>query len=772
MKISKDIRKSLVFRINIPLFLVFVIFAAGIYLFVMSIIKDFSLYEIEKDLHDITEEIYLICDRNLDKLVSRGVYGDEKHMRITKAYTLGEIEDMVRERDVHAVILDGLFPVLKSSRDLSDHLLNKIGGINPETVVKIETDRDVYYGYRIDFEPWNWKIIILESEERFRPLFIKIQNIYIIFFILFACAVVLLSIMVYRFINRPVNSIVEKLKRAESPDYRGIAEFEFLSDEFKRLFESVRKEKELIETLYSISLTKRGGEFYDDVVTLISIIFKMDSLIAKILPDGNTLHVLSMYTGGEIKKDFGLSIKRTPCEGVVQKKHMHIEEREAWKRFPDAEFLQKTKAESYIGFPVMDREGNVRGVINAFGKERRFDDIDIKFFRTVGEIIASEFEFQERIEAERILREELYQSQKMEAIGRLAGGVAHDFNNALQVILGYLSIIKERIKDEDIIRQLNIIETSAERASQLTRQLLGFARKGRYVMEPVNLNHIVENLYKIIRNSFDRIIEINTVLEPNLWITEADPSQIEHALLNLCLNARDSMPHGGVLTIETSNAEIEVEPLSEKKRYVVVRVRDTGTGMDEETRKRIFEPFFTTKPDGTGMGLAMVYGVIKNHKGIIDVDTEVGRGTTFTIAFPAVEKEYREERRVEDESHRGEGTVLVVDDEEFVRNLLGDILITSGYNVIKASDGREAIDIYLKNKDKINLVILDMIMPKMNGRDTFIELRKINPALKIVIATGYAEDNVINEMRNLGVDGFLEKPFTPSGLARVLKSLG
>ncbi len=770
MKLLRGIRKSLVFRINITIFLIFIIFTATIYFLVMDIIKDFLTHEIEKSLRDITEEVYLICDKNLDKLVERGLYEDEKSIRITKAYTIGEIENFVRQRELQTVILQGSFPVLRLD-NLTDSLIKKIQEIKLGGAVKIQSDGDIYYGYRIDFEPWNWRIIILESEERFKPLFVKIQRVYTIFFLLFSSIALLLSIMIFRLINRPVNSIIKKLKMGESPNYKGIAEFEFLSDEFKRLLESVRKEKEIIETLYSISLPKRGSEFCDDVVTLISIIFKMDSLIAKVFPDGNTVHVISMYTGGELKKDFRLSLKGTPCEGVVQKKHMHIEEKDAWKKFPDSQFLQKTKAESYIGFPIMSRDGIVKGIINAFGKEKRFDDTDIKFFRTVGEIIASEFEFQERIEAERVLREELYQSQKMEAIGRLAGGVAHDFNNILQIILGYLSIIKEKIHDEDIIRQLNIIETSAERASRLTRQLLGFARKGKYVMEPVNLNHIVEDLYKIIRNSFDRIIEIKTILEPNLWITEADPSQIEHAILNLCLNARDAMPHGGVLTIETSNTELEVDPQSGKKRYVVVRVRDTGTGMDEETKKRIFEPFFTTKPDGTGMGLSMVYGIIKNHNGIIDIDTEVGRGATFTIALPVVEREFRVERKIETESLRGEGTILVVDDEEFVRDLLTDILTTYGYSVIKASDGREAIDIYLKNRDKINLVILDMIMPKMNGRDAYIELRKINPKLKIVIATGYVEDYVINEMRSLGVNGFLEKPFTPSKIVEVLKSL-
>ncbi|MFN3480735.1 MAG: response regulator, partial [Thermodesulfovibrionales bacterium] len=249
-------------------------------------------------------------------------------------------------------------------------------------------------------------------------------------------------------------------------------------------------------------------------------------------------------------------------------------------------------------------------------------------------------------------------------------------------------------------------------------------------------------------------------------------------ILNLCVNARDAMPNGGILTIETYNKDVlEGElPFSWARpgRYAVIRVTDTGTGMDEEVKKHIFEPFFTTKGigKGTGMGLAMVYGVVKNHNGFITVDSEPGKGSIFTIYLPASEIKTEEKMEEIRTPITGTGTILIVDDEEATRNLLSDALSGLGYNTIEASNGREAIDFYLSNRDTIDLVILDLIMPVMGGEETLIKLREINPDVKVLIATGYGVSETLNEiLRDRGINGFINKPFNIAEISEMIKTV-
>jgi signal transduction histidine kinase/CheY-like chemotaxis protein len=456
---------------------------------------------------------------------------------------------------------------------------------------------------------------------------------------------------------------------------------------------------------------------------------------------------------------------------------MVVIENDAYHEFPLSELLVSSKAESYVGFAVFNRRGEVIGLINAFGRQREFRESDIKVLQTIGQMVASEFErLDEEREREQI-REQLYQAQKMEAIGTLAGGVAHDFNNMLQGILGYVSLLKIKISESDpIFKPLSVIERSAEKAAELTKQLLGFARKGKYVLEPVTLNDIVDDVIKIVSRTFDRAIEIKTALQRDLWTVEADRSQIENVILNLCLNARDATPAGGILRIETVNQEIREEeipyPWFKAGRYSVLKISDTGMGMAEEVKKHIFEPFFTTKEKdkGTGMGLAMVYGVVKNHDGFITVDSEPGKGSAFTIYLPVVEKEPAKIKTEVKEIPHGQGTILVVDDEEFIRNLATDILHELGYKVLHAANGQEAIDVYTLRKDEIDLVILDLIMPKMGGAEAFQKLKGIDPGVQVLISSGYGLEEKTGEMINEeGIVGFIQKPYHIIDIAEVLK---
>ncbi|MEW5744861.1 MAG: response regulator [Nitrospirota bacterium] len=377
------------------------------------------------------------------------------------------------------------------------------------------------------------------------------------------------------------------------------------------------------------------------------------------------------------------------------------------------------------------------------------------------------------VTGQRRLEETLSHAQKMEAIGTLAGGIAHDFNNMLQAVIGNTSLMKMRLKDADpLLKPVNAIEIAANRAANLTRQLLGFARGGKYITKPISLNAAVEDVIQIISRTIDRAVEVRSVLTEGLWLVEADKSQIEHVLVNLCINARDAMPEGGVLQIETHNFTGSPPlPDAPASRYVTVRVIDTGTGIDRRVQQRIFEPFFTTKEEGkgTGMGLAMAYGVIKNHGGFITVDSEVGKGTAFTLYLPASDKTEAADETKGEEPPPGKGTVLIVDDEDIVRDFGVAALSECGYTVIEASDGQEAVELYRQRKDEIDVVILDLIMPKMGGKETFERLKEINPGVRVLISSGYSVSDAAREVLEGGAAGFIQKPFDVRQLAVKVK---
>jgi CheY-like chemotaxis protein len=348
----------------------------------------------------------------------------------------------------------------------------------------------------------------------------------------------------------------------------------------------------------------------------------------------------------------------------------------------------------------------------------------------------------------------------------------------LQGILGYAAYLKMKVPaDDPMYEPLAVIEHSAERAADLTKKLLGFARKGKYIIAPLNLNDVVGDVITIITRTFDRKIKTEMTLAPDLWTIEGDKSQIEHVILNLCLNSRDAMPEGGILSIETFNTEItkETKPYRHMKegKYAVIKVLDTGTGMDEEILKRIFEPFFTTKEvgKGTGMGLSMAYGVVKNHNGFIEVDSALGKGSAFTIYLPATEKKAEKETAVSKPLHKGKGSILVIDDEELIRNVARDILHELDYDVLLASGGKEGIKIYADKKDIIGLVILDMIMPEMGGKETFKKLKEINPDVKILISSGYGQDSLPEQVMDNGEAGFIQKPYNINEIAEIIKEV-
>jgi two-component system, cell cycle sensor histidine kinase and response regulator CckA len=373
------------------------------------------------------------------------------------------------------------------------------------------------------------------------------------------------------------------------------------------------------------------------------------------------------------------------------------------------------------------------------------------------------------------LQRQLLQAQKMEAIGTLAGGVAHDFNNILQVTLGYSELLlADRTDENPDYDDLQRIHKAARSGAELVKSLLTFSRKVETSLVPLSLNQQVTQIEKLLKRTIPKMINIRLELSGDLTAINADPTQIEQILMNLAVNARDAMPDGGTLTIKTRDVELNQEDLLlnagvQPGNYVLLSVSDTGQGMDKDTLQHMFEPFFTTKElgRGTGLGLAIVYGIVKNHGGHIGCNSKPGHGTTFEMYFPSSEEYAEPDDESSDEVQAmGTETVLLVDDEDFVRELGSRILKAHGYTVLSASEGEEALALYGKEKDRIALVILDLIMPTMGGKDCLKEILRVDPNARILIASGYSGDISIKECFDLGAKGFVAKPFRIKELLR------
>ena len=463
-------------------------------------------------------------------------------------------------------------------------------------------------------------------------------------------------------------------------------------------------------------------------------------------------------------------------------------------KYTEKDIIGKTSIEFNIWDNVEDRQR----LVAKLKKDGEVINLEATFRRKNGEIryglvsasvidlngvphllsITRDITERKRVEEEkRKLEERLQNAHKMEAIGTLAGGIAHDFNNLLMGIQGYASLVLLNISQNDPnYEKLKRIEQQVQSGADLTRQLLGFARGGRYEVKPADINDLLQKTSSMFGRT-KKEITIQMKCEKDLCPVEVDIGQMEQVFMNLYVNAWQAMPGGGYIYLETENIFLNDEQALlysvKPGKYVKITVTDTGIGMDEKTRARIFDPFFTTKEmgRGTGLGLATVYGIIKGHKGMINVYSELGHGTTFTIYLPASEKEVVKEETATGTIERGTETILLVDDEKIVLEVSRELLESMGYRVYSVESGQEAIALFTEKRNEIDLVILDMIMPGISGGETFDRLREINPGIKVLLSSGYSLNGEAQTIMDRGCKGFIQKPFQIEKLSQKVREM-
>jgi len=549
--------------------------------------------------------------------------------------------------------------------------------------------------------------------------------------------------------------------------------------------------EEELDQIYSIAAALHGQELFDHAVLAAAQLLKVGSvLVGRLSPDGKSLTVTSLIQDSVHRRDMTVRIEGTPLIEIVRRKSMYEVSSGAGDFFVGNGEVLKSDIESLLGLPMLDSRMNVSGLVCAFDETKRtFTEHEKKLLSVVAQRLSSELEMLEQRKREEQLSRELLQSQKMESLGTLAGGIAHDFNNILGAIMGYTKLLQPSIERfSPQAKYLESIEKSAQRAASFAKQLLGFAHSSTAEISPVSINEVLRETLQIIAGSFPKSIVIDTDMSNENPIVEGDQGQLSQVAMNLCINARDAIldnvdrTERGKLQIATSvfkptESFIETHLAAEGRPYACVSICDNGIGMPPDVQQRIFEPFYTTeKGKGTGLGLSTVYGIIKHHKGVLEVESEVGRGSIFRVYLPLSSS--RLEKAAEEtsvsRSAQGQGeTILVVDDEPLLLALLAEVLTSRGYHVLSARNGLEAVEIYRRERERIQLVLLDVVMPGMGGVEAFGKLKKINPDVKVIVCSGYAQDSAVREIVRNGAVGFMAKPYlTEDILEFVARNIG
>lgn len=545
----------------------------------------------------------------------------------------------------------------------------------------------------------------------------------------------------------------------------------------KRIIEQINRLKRLSEL--GIGLTGDPVDIFQSIAVMIGELIEVPVVNLSEIRDGK-LVFLSTYDNGKVASFAGTCLlSNTPCATVEETKDLRVYQN-VTELFPEAVFLKQYNAYTYCGFPALDADGRVVAVICLLDDQpHNFSEEDKYLMKILAQRIGAEIERQKILNDRKKLETQLLQAVKMEAIGRFAGGIAHDFNNLLSVIVGYTEMLLMDLPATDpIAERISIVRAAGEKAAELTQQILAFSRRQVLELRVVNMNSVIENMSKMLTRIIgeDIVLELHTLASSGTVM--ADSSQLEQVLMNLAVNARDAMPEGGSLIIETSDVTLdegyaiireEVIP----GRYVMLAVSDNGTGITKEMQEKIFEPFFTTKTAGigTGLGLAMTYGIVKQHHGYIYVYSEPGKGTTFKIYLPVVQKDGVEADKEKVPLLEGNETILVVDDDPFISKLAADLLAPLGYRLLQAKNGETALKTSDAFEGPIDVLLTDVIMPGMNGKELAQAFLLRRPGAKVVFMSGYTADVIAHRGIMEKETAFIQKPLTLYKLAGKLREV-
>ncbi len=555
------------------------------------------------------------------------------------------------------------------------------------------------------------------------------------------------------------------------------------------VFRDITERQNFDQVLREISLglsSFTGEAFFKKLVNSMTRLLNVRyAAIGLLLEPERRVRTLAYSERGSLIPNVEYELENTPCANV-RTKGLMVYPHSVRKLFPENATLQTLGVECYIGTLLYNAEKKPLGVLLIMDDEPLQARERIEAFFHIFAIRAeAELERyvaeQQKLDMEKQLRH----VEKLKSLGILAGGIAHDFNNLLVGILGNAELALQEIPEDSPTREiLEQIEIAGKRAAELTRQLLAYSGKAKITTRALNLSALIRDMQPLLGISVSKNIQFTLDLPENLPLIKGDPTQIQQIVMNLVTNASEAIgERGGIISLATGTRRIQA---SDRERlflkddmqageYVYIRVSDTGQGMDHETVSRIFDPFFTTKFTGRGLGLATVLGIVRGHKGNIMVETQPGRGTTFYVLFPA-QNNLKPETRAADQPSlrrravRGSGKVLVVDDEDMVRTMVRKMLEHAGYETLMASDGQEAIRIFENHADEIDLVILDMTMPGLDGVSTFRRLRQISQDIPVILASGYAENGMTDSLYREGLAGFIQKPFIPEALLNLMQT--
>ncbi|MBU5615045.1 PAS domain-containing sensor histidine kinase [Geomonas azotofigens] len=554
---------------------------------------------------------------------------------------------------------------------------------------------------------------------------------------------------------------------------------------FVIVFDVITKRKRTEECLaFLAQSTAHPGpdqQFFQSLARYLAATLEMDYICIDQLEECNLwARTVAVYFNGSFEENVRYALRDTPCGEVVGRNICCY--REGVRHlFPNDQVLQDLGAESYLGVVLWSSTGVPIGLIAIIGRKPLSNrELAEEILQMVSGRAAAELERRLHEEERLRLEQQLLHAQKLESLGILAGGIAHDFNNILTGILGNSSLGLMRIApDSPAVENLQNIEKGAIRAADLARQMLAYSGKGMFVVEPVSLNSLLTEMIHLLEVSISKRCHLALELAQALPPVQADSTQLRQIVMNLVINASEAIgERGGTITIRSGCRHFDEQYLkgawAEKEitegEFLFLQVEDDGCGMDDATLSRIFDPFFTTKFTGRGLGMSAVLGIIRGHRGAIKVESKPGRGTTFTVLLPVSELPVQDqpERQPPEEPWQGSGTVLLVDDEEIICDVGASMLEQLGYQVVTALSGGRAVELYRERGD-VRFVILDLTMPQMDGEQTFQELRNLDPEVKVIISSGYSEQEVTRKLSGTGYLAFIQKPYSMQALSEVMR---